>query len=306
MLKWLRRKSIEDLIDEGEYQEAIDRIHAELECDHPPARTRPMRQVLGEVLSFLGRTEEAVEVLRPLVKEYLSENLVAKAIAIQKLLEEIDPMQKEVRFESIAQAATSGAIELPDGIDLGSEEGLAAAARIAEDVEKADRGESAQKPDSGAAGEIGAVGDIPAHVSSAAAKTPLFSSFSKDELRAVIEGLKLIALGPGEVVMIEDEPGSSLFVLTDGIVRIYVRSNLGHSVQIRELGAPAFFGEISVVHASPRTATVTCKTPCEFLELDRLTLDRIAQSHPGIRAVLKAFSDQRSQSAKEQEARKRG
>ncbi len=54
-----------------------------------------------------------------------------------------------------------------------------------------------------------------------------------------------------------------------------------------------FFGEISILTGQPRTATVTAKTTCELLELDRKTLDSITENHPHVRDVLQQFCDER-------------
>lgn len=146
---------------------------------------------------------------------------------------------------------------------------------------------------------------LPDEAKDAASRSPLFSGFTKQELLAVIGGLQFRSFQPGELLMIEGEPGASLYVLTDGVVRVYVRGAAGLSVQIRELEAPAFFGEISIVYGKPRTATVSCTTYCELLELDRAAVDRIARDHPRVEEVLKEFCDKRSGSSEERQAREK-
>lgn len=137
----------------------------------------------------------------------------------------------------------------------------------------------------------------------AAAESPLFSSFSQEELVAVIQGLKLLSFEPGDIVITEGEAGDSLFVLTSGIVKAFVRNPAGHSVPVREMNEGAFFGEISILSGQPRTATITAKTACELLELDRATLDSIGASHPNVKDVLQKFYEQRLKSEQEQRAR---
>lgn len=251
MLSWLLgRKSVEQLIAGGEYQWAIDKIHAELGSDPSSPKSRPLRQALADALALAGRKAEAVAVLRDLGREYVKAGQSDKAIAIQKKLEQLVP-----------------------GGDAARD--LAAAV----------------------------LDEAPSEAQSAMAKTPLFSDFSKDELRAVILGLRFHALSPGEVVMVEGEPGDSLYVLTDGVVRVYVKNASGRSVQIREMEAGTFFGEISVVYGRPRTATLTCMTYCELLELDRAAVDRIVKDHPRVETVLKQFCDRRAGSSEERSAR---
>jgi hypothetical protein len=134
-------------------------------------------------------------------------------------------------------------------------------------------------------------------------QTPLFPDFSVDELVEVIRGLELRAYEPGEIVVTEGEAGSSLFVLTTGWVRTYVRDTNGASAAVRVLREGDFFGEVSLLEGSPRTATVTAAAHCELLEIDRLTLGRIAHKHPRVWSVVRDFSERRARSEAELAAR---
>jgi hypothetical protein len=125
-------------------------------------------------------------------------------------------------------------------------------------------------------------------------QTPLFRGFSNDELTAVIRGLRLLTFAPGMIIVTEGQPGESLFVLTAGMARAFVKSPGGRSIQVRELMEGDFFGEIAILTGNPRSATITAASRCELLELDRATLDSIAATHPHVRDVLKEFHDQRA------------
>lgn len=126
------------------------------------------------------------------------------------------------------------------------------------------------------------------------AETPLFRDFSEDELLAVIRGLRLHTAEPGEILVSAGEPGDSLFVLASGSVRAYMRDKRGRNVQVREMHDGDFFGEMSVLTGNPRSATITAATHCELLELDRQTLNQIAQTRPNVRVVLQEFYKKRS------------
>jgi signal-transduction protein with cAMP-binding, CBS, and nucleotidyltransferase domain len=116
--------------------------------------------------------------------------------------------------------------------------------------------------------------------------SPLFADFTDDELLAVIRGLRLLTFEAGDIIITEGEPGQSLFVLTTGTVKVFVRDPAGRTVALCPLGEGAFFGEIAMLSGRPRSATVTAASRCELLELDKPALEAIVQVHPRVRAVL--------------------
>jgi hypothetical protein len=120
------------------------------------------------------------------------------------------------------------------------------------------------------------------------AGSPLFSDFDEDELLAVMHGLRLLTFEPGDIIITEGDPGDSLFVLTTGAAKAFIKRD-GKQVLMRTMGEGAFFGEISILSGRPRTATVTAAAPCELLELDRKALDEITAGHPHVRTVLEDF-----------------
>ncbi len=144
--------------------------------------------------------------------------------------------------------------------------------------------------------------EAPAAVSPRAAtpkiSSPLFADFSEADLVAVIQGLELATYGPGDILILEGDPGTSLFVITSGVVRAFVKQADGKNKQVREMGEGSFFGEIAVLSGKPRTATVTAKTPVEALILERKTLDNICKTHPSVRTTLQKFAAERLKTGK--------
>jgi CRP-like cAMP-binding protein len=118
--------------------------------------------------------------------------------------------------------------------------------------------------------------------------TPLFAELSEEELLAVVRGLQLLVFEPGQIVITEGQSGQSLFVITSGTVKVFVRNPAGHDVEVGELREGDFFGEISSLSGRPRTATVTAAERCELLELDKATVEAIARTHARVREMLDA------------------
>lgn len=136
-----------------------------------------------------------------------------------------------------------------------------------------------------------------------AERSPLFSDFSREELLEVVRGLELRSYDGGAILVTEGEPGNSLFILTHGTVRAFVKTQTGRNVEVRQMEEGEFFGEVSLLSGGPRSATVTAASPCELLELDRETLADIESRHPRVRTVVEEFYARRAGSSKERDAR---
>jgi hypothetical protein len=305
---------VSDLIARKSYGRALELIQAQLARRPQDARLR-LKQ--ADVLILAGRGKEAVGILMGLADTEAADGFAAKAIAILKRIEKIEPgrrdveerlahlIQEKVRLTPGASAPAAAPASPPE---LGLEEfdpsaDPLAAAPAEPDPEIIPEPEITPEPPAGPAPSAGDsdLEDM-AYLSEAQAKaaapvvsTPLFEGFTEDELVAVIRGLKLLTFEPGDVIVTEGAPGSSLFVLTTGRVKAFVKNARGDSVKVHELAEGSFFGEISILTGKPRTATLTAATPCEVLELDKATLDGITQSHPNVLQVLKRFHEARAQ-----------
>jgi hypothetical protein len=123
--------------------------------------------------------------------------------------------------------------------------------------------------------------------------SPLFQDLEVDEMVAVIAGLKLLTFERGDVIIRQGRPGDSLYMLTSGKVRAFVKNAQGKNRPVADLDEGAFFGEGSILTGKPRSATVAALTSCELLELDRPTLDDIVSRYPHVLDVLREFAQKR-------------
>lgn len=145
----------------------------------------------------------------------------------------------------------------------------------------------------------GADGALP----SGLARSPLFSDLTREELVDLIRGLRHATAEPGELIVSEGEPGDSLWVLASGEARVFVQGFDRRNREVRRLVSGDFFGEISLLTGAPRSASVIASTACDLLELDRGTVSAIAERHAGVRATIRRFCLERSESVEERSAR---
>jgi cAMP-dependent protein kinase regulator len=299
VLDWMAKgkaAGLPDLIARKQFGKAVELAQAQLK-DRP--RDGRLRLQLADTLIAAGRGREAVPTLREMADELAAEGFAAKAIAILKRIQKIDPgrLDIEKRLASLiaerarheAAAVRPTAVSRPSLPDFGMEE-------LGSD--ELDIGGSRPPAEPVPLGDFAPVvpADAPIDLDDGPERRPspaLFPDFSNEELVAVMAGLELIEFKTGDLVVSEGEPGDSLFLISSGSVKAWIRNREGRYVLARRLGEGDFFGEISVLTGSPRTATVVASSPCELLELGRATLDGITAKHPRVREVLQRFHDQR-------------
>jgi hypothetical protein len=320
---------VDDLIARRKYAKAIELLQAEL---NRGSRDPRMRLQLADVLILENRGFEAVPLLLDLADEMARDGQAAKAIALLKKVQRFDPGRKDVdvRLASMikgknaqgrAWAPREGSDKTgyePAGAVFGAEHFGAppvvsdadriAAARGAHWTPSThqDDDEAGALPVVPAAGAAEPVEVVEASeiVDAPPVTSPLFEGFSQDELVAFIRGLRLLTFEAGDIILTQGDTGDSLFVLTTGRVKTFLRREDGRGQHfVRELSDGAFFGEISILSGKPRSATVTAAVHCELLELDRATLDGITRDFPRVREVLEEFYVARA-SSQDEEIRK--
>ena len=124
-------------------------------------------------------------------------------------------------------------------------------------------------------------------------KSPLFEALKDDERDALIKEMEVESHDEGSVIISEGDPGSSMYLIVSGEVKVYTRGTSG-TVYLARLGEGDFFGEVSVLTGKPRTATITASQRTELLRLDKEKLDTALSRYPGIRKVLDEFYKKRA------------
>jgi hypothetical protein len=333
--------TVADLIARKEFPKAIEMLQEQL---RQRPKQGQLRIQLADTLILAGRNSEAVSILREIADELARDGFAAKSIAILKRIQRIEPGKKGVEeklatlIEEKSRLSTTStrlkAVTVPvqqfdmeeagPELELGMEPVAPLAAEAPAEPEPGPvpvepepapvpvEPEPAPAPAAAAPPPVEGPDlfdtefDFASEEPEPVLATPLFPDFSRDELVAVIQGLELITFDPGDIVVSEGEPGDSLFLLTTGTVKAFVRNSMGHYTKVREMVEGDFFGEVSILTGRPRTATVTAAGHCELLELDRATLEDICAVYPNVREVLQRFYDQRFGSASEQQARGAG
>jgi CRP-like cAMP-binding protein len=109
------------------------------------------------------------------------------------------------------------------------------------------------------------------------ARLPIFASLDVRSLEAIATLARIVSKPAGTVLMHEDEPAESFFVIVTGTVHVERNGDF-----VRSMSDGGFVGEIGIVKETTHTATVTCTTACEFVQLGRHEFGRVIARFPDV------------------------
>ncbi|HEX7644231.1 MAG TPA: cyclic nucleotide-binding domain-containing protein [Burkholderiaceae bacterium] len=112
-------------------------------------------------------------------------------------------------------------------------------------------------------------------------KLNLFRGLEDCELMRLLEDAELVEFAAGENPIVEGEQGQFMYIVLSGRLRIAKRS-FGIQKVIGELGPGECFGEMSLIEARSRSASIKALTACKLLRIDDDNMARV----PAIAAIL--------------------
>jgi CRP-like cAMP-binding protein len=117
-------------------------------------------------------------------------------------------------------------------------------------------------------------------------RAPLFADLSRKELVQLARLSDDVEVPAGRVLCKEGDRGREFFVLVEGEVDVARNGR-----RVAALGPGEFVGEISLLEQTPRTATVTAKTPLRFFVLTPKEFQQVLDENPSVeRKILRALA----------------
>ena len=119
------------------------------------------------------------------------------------------------------------------------------------------------------------------------AQVQLFSNCSKRDLARIAALGDEVDVSAGKVLMRQGEPGHEAFVIMDGRAKASVRGK-----KAVHMGPGECFGEMALLHAAPRSATVTAESDMHLLVLSSREFSTLLADVPSVaRNVLAAMAE---------------
>ena len=110
----------------------------------------------------------------------------------------------------------------------------------------------------------------------------LFGKLNPKQIDRLVSCIVEKSVARGTMIFAKDDPGSSLFVIRKGRVKITARSVNGHDAVFNLLTDGDIFGEIALLDGRPRTADAVATTDCELFVIERRDFLPLVQEEPQI------------------------
>ncbi|MBT4094856.1 MAG: cyclic nucleotide-binding domain-containing protein, partial [Nitrospinaceae bacterium] len=101
------------------------------------------------------------------------------------------------------------------------------------------------------------------------AQVPLFSHLPDEGLAELAAKLHRRRFEREQIIFHKNDPGSTLYIIISGKVKIALPSSEGENVLVALLSTGDFFGELSLFDGEPRSATSIATEATDILTLDR-------------------------------------
>jgi CRP-like cAMP-binding protein len=120
------------------------------------------------------------------------------------------------------------------------------------------------------------------------ASIPLFDSLSDEDRGELAAWFDAKTVSEGVKLATEGAAGYSFFVLVEGSAVVESDGTI-----VATYAPGDFFGEMAILEARPRSATVTTTSPSKLLEMFGTEFRRLQQTHPTIAAELERVTRER-------------
>jgi CRP/FNR family cyclic AMP-dependent transcriptional regulator len=118
------------------------------------------------------------------------------------------------------------------------------------------------------------------------ARTELFGGIDEVTRRHIAGHVTERVVDRGQCVFVQDEPGDRMYVLAEGVVKLFVASRSGGVVELVRHRPPATFGEVALLDGGPRSASAEAVERSTLLVVTRPELLRLLRAEDQVAEAL--------------------
>lgn len=120
-------------------------------------------------------------------------------------------------------------------------------------------------------------------------RTDLFGELPEEALRHVAQLAVPRRFERGRFVFLQGQPGDALYVVAEGLVKVFVVSEEGDEMVLTTLRPPDVFGELSLIDGGPRSAGAQAAEDTTLLHVGRDAMLELLREHPALCDRLLAY-----------------
>ncbi len=271
----------------------------------------------GDAWNKAGQQDKAIGCYVQAATGYAHDGFLPRAIAVSKLILELDPTHRSVQTllaqlyaqkstvvasPTVKRSPSEGKSEVPpesdvdEGVDVQMD--TPAPLKPAEDHRVTfTELELSEDTIVQAVDAATSLADEPVPSSSidlaALPRIPLFSDLPEDAFLTLFERCPVLRIGNGHCVFSQGDEATALYVVCAGSVQI-LRGDDSQRQTLATLEEGTFFGEMALLSHSPRSATAKAASDdTQLLEISATVLRELAGTYPSVAAALKRFCRQR-------------
>ena len=113
-------------------------------------------------------------------------------------------------------------------------------------------------------------------------KHPYFADLEPEAFEQLCRYAKHATMKRGATIASKGDPGTSLFAVISGTVKISVSSPDGRNAILNLIGPGEIFGEVALLDGQSRSADATANTNCELFIIDRRDFIPFVRSQPAL------------------------
>ena len=106
---------------------------------------------------------------------------------------------------------------------------------------------------------------------------PMFGGCTNKELRDIARIVDELQVESGRVLMSQGDAGQEAFVIEEGAAQVFRDGQL-----LATVGPGSYVGELALIDAGPRSATVTATTPMRVLVIGTREFSTLLDEVPGL------------------------
>ncbi len=125
------------------------------------------------------------------------------------------------------------------------------------------------------------------------APLPLLSDMMPEALLSVYSAIKVQTFRVSQLLMQQGHPGDSLYLIALGEVVVFTTDAQGQNAEIARVAEGTLLGEMALVSAEPRSASVVAAGPVVAAVLESQALAALGRSEVTLMAVLDRFARER-------------